>query len=58
MDKPVTHNQHPDIPPKITFTIIGIDDNDQQELSEQARKAIAGGLVFSGGKRHHEIMRK
>ena len=58
MDKPVTHNQHPDIPPKITFTIIGIDDNDQQELSEQARKVIAGGLVFSGGKRHHEIMRK
>ena len=44
--------------PKTTFIIIGIDDNAQQELPEQARNAIAGGFVFSGGKRHHEIMRK
>ena len=44
--------------PRTTFIIIGIDDNAQQELPEQARNAIAGGFVFSGGKRHHEIMRK
>ena len=39
------------------FTIIGIDDKDHPELPEQARAAIATHHVFSGGKRHHEIMR-
>ena len=38
------------------FTIIGIDDKDHPELPEQARAAIATHHVFSGGKRHHEIM--
>lgn len=45
-------------PPKTKFIIIGIDDNARQELPEQAREAIAGGSVFSGGKRHREIMRE
>ena len=44
--------------PQKTFIIIGIDDNEQQDLSEQARKAIAEGFVFSGGKRHYEIMHR
>ena len=39
------------------FTIIGIDDKDHPELPEQARAAIVTHYVFSGGKRHHEIMR-
>ena len=39
------------------FTIIGIDDKDHPELPEQARAAIVTHHVFSGGKRHHEIMR-
>ena len=39
------------------FTIIGIDDKEHPELPEQARAAIVTHHVFSGGKRHHEIMR-
>ena len=39
------------------FTIIGIDDKDHPELPEQARAAIVTHHIFSGGKRHHEIMR-
>ena len=39
------------------FTIIGIDDKDHPKLPEQARAAIVTHHVFSGGKRHHEIMR-
>lgn len=53
MNRPVTCN-----PAKIYFTIIGIDDKDNPELSERVRTAIAIHHVFSGGKRHHEIMRK
>ena len=42
---------------KQIITIIGISDNLQQELVLAAREAIAQGTVFSGGKRHYELMR-
>ena len=42
---------------KQIITIIGISDNPQQELVLAAREAIAQGTVFSGGKRHYELMR-
>lgn len=37
-------------------TIIGISDSHQQWFSPEVSKAIAEGKVFSGGKRHHDIM--
>lgn len=37
-------------------TIIGINDSHQQWFSPEVLRAIVGGKVFSGGKRHHEIM--
>lgn len=40
------------------FEIIGISDNPQQELQSDALEAIAQGKVFSGGKRHYELMRE
>ena len=38
------------------FHIIGISDNSEQELTRDAEAAIASGQVFSGGKRHYELM--
>lgn len=38
------------------FHIIGISDNPDQELTRDAEAAIASGRVFSGGKRHYELM--
>ncbi len=38
------------------FIIIGISDAPQPYLAPEAMKAIRDGRVFSGGKRHHEIM--
>lgn len=40
------------------FTVIGITDSREPELSSVAREAIRAGKVFSGGKRHHEIVRE
>ena len=40
-----------------SFLIIGISDNPEQELTAAAQKAIARGKVFSGGKRHYELMK-
>ena len=40
------------------FQIIGISDNPRQELSSDALEAIGRGKVFSGGKRHYELMRE
>lgn len=37
-------------------TIIGITDSREQWFSPEVRKEIADNNVFSGGKRHHEIM--
>lgn len=39
------------------FTIIGIDDNRNQEFSKTILNAISNQKVFSGGMRHHEIIR-
>lgn len=36
--------------------IIGISDKREQWFSPEVKKAIQGGKVFSGGKRHREIM--
>ena len=40
-----------------SFLIIGISDNPEQELTAAAQEAIARGKVFSGGKRHYELMK-
>lgn len=37
-------------------TIIGISDSHRQWFPPVVMQAIAGGRVFSGGRRHHEIM--
>lgn len=39
------------------FIVIGISDSRTPELPSQARCAIAGARVFSGGRRHHEIVK-
>lgn len=39
-----------------SFVIIGISDDPQPVLCQQARLAISNARVFSGGKRHHEIV--
>lgn len=38
------------------FVIIGISDEPQPFLCQQARQIISRARVFSGGKRHHEIV--
>ncbi len=39
------------------FYIIGISDNHDQFLSPEVESIISRGKVFSGGKRHHALMR-
>lgn len=39
-----------------TFYIIGISDDRNQFLSPEVRELISRGKIFSGGKRHHELM--
>lgn len=39
-----------------TFYIIGIDDDRRWRPTEEVKDIIARGTVFSGGKRHHEIV--
>lgn len=39
------------------YTIIGITDADNPPLSPEALAALQRGRVFSGGRRHHEIVR-
>ena len=39
------------------FYIIGIDDNGQREFQAEVREIITTHRVFSGGKRHYELMR-
>ena len=41
-----------------SFKIIGISDNPEQELCQDAEAVIAKGKVFSGGRRHYELMRE
>lgn len=40
-----------------TCIVIGIDDSRLQYFDPEIKSIIASGKVFSGGKRHHEIMR-
>ncbi|MDL2252141.1 precorrin-6y C5,15-methyltransferase (decarboxylating) subunit CbiE [Odoribacter sp. OttesenSCG-928-J03] len=42
----------------MNFYIIGIDDNEQQFFSDDILKILAVSRIFSGGVRHHEIVRK
>lgn len=39
------------------FWIIGIDDNPRQEFSREVAAVISAHRVFSGGKRHYELVR-
>ncbi len=41
----------------MNFHVIGIDDNREQSFSEEVASLITSHTVFSGGVRHHEIMR-
>lgn len=38
--------------------IIGIDDNRGREFTEEVKRLVAGHGVFSGGRRHYELVRK
>lgn len=38
------------------FTVIGINDSRQPFLTDKEKEIIAKGKVFSGGKRHHDIV--
>ncbi len=40
------------------FAVIGIDDNQEQHFCEEVSECIAKAKVFSGGKRHYEIVKK
>ncbi len=40
----------------IQFIVIGITDETRPELSSEVAKTISASTVFSGGKRHHELM--
>ena len=40
------------------FDVVGITDSPSPLLSEEIKRIVASGKVFSGGKRHHEIMRR
>lgn len=42
----------------MNFTIIGIDDNRQQEFPSRIREILASHVIYSGGKRHHDIVRE
>ena len=40
----------------ISFLVIGISDSPQPACSDEVKRVIDGGKVFSGGLRHHEIV--
>lgn len=41
-----------------SYTIIGITDAEPPQLSAEALSTIAAGKIFSGGRRHHELVRQ
>ncbi len=41
----------------MNYTIIGIDDNQTQDFSKEIQQIIGQNTVFSGGKRHYEIVK-
>ena len=40
----------------LRFLVIGINDNPQPTFTDEVKRVIDGGKVFSGGLRHHEIV--
>ncbi|MGM9778050.1 MAG: precorrin-6y C5,15-methyltransferase (decarboxylating) subunit CbiE [Prevotella sp.] len=40
----------------LSFEVIGINDSPQPTFTDEVKGVIAGGKVFSGGLRHHEIV--
>ena len=40
----------------LRFLVIGINDNPQPAFTDEVKRVIDGGKVFSGGLRHHEIV--
>lgn len=40
------------------FTVIGISDNARPSFTDEVKAIIASGKVFSGGKRHHHIVKE
>lgn len=46
----------PEVGRGLSFIVQGISDEGAAELSPEARKAIGRHCVFSGGKRHHELV--
>lgn len=47
----------PDAMSNPTFTVIGISDSRRQRLADDAMHTIRSASVFSGGKRHYEIVK-
>lgn len=43
---------------KPKFIVIGISDSHSQSFTPEVQQVIAQGKTFSGGKRHHEIVRR
>ena len=39
------------------FIIIGIDDNRKQEFKKEILDKLSNNRIFSGGKRHYEIVK-
>lgn len=40
------------------FYVIGIDDNKEQDFNKEISKIISSNTIFSGGMRHHEIVKE
>ena len=40
----------------LSFLVIGINDSPQPAFTDEVKRVIDGGKVFSGGLRHHEIV--
>ncbi len=43
--------------PQMKFYVIGIDDNKEQYFTEKINEVISTHHIFSGGARHHEIVK-
>ena len=41
---------------ELSFKVIGLPDSASQPLPDEAMKAVRSATVFSGGKRHHELV--
>lgn len=43
---------------KMKFVVIGLDDNIEQDFTKEIINLVSAHKVFSGGKRHHEIVQR